>query len=382
MRKYFYILILCVLTFSCSTEKEVIDTVIEDGVEVVLNHLEPYKVEDEPTDFHLQEELTIDLGSEEIGELGIADTMNCEIDSKGCIYFTYSHKQGDMVYKFSGNGRFLKSWGKKGQGPGEMQFIISTYMTPEDNLIVSDHSNRRILWFSDEGELINEIAYPRESNYYIIYPKGSERFVGSLRTSASPDSEYIDFIFDLLDQNFEVISKLDVYKYPNPITKGRRGINVNYFFKAKRSGDYIYVGNEDRGYEIQKFDLQGNLIKKIRKEYIPVKVPASIIKERKERFSRPDMKFYFPEHYLPICDFFLDDNNRLYVMTFEKDEISGEYWYDIFNPEGIFRRRKTLPILSGGEIFAFAKIKNDKLYCFQEKEDGYRIFKVYNMSWD
>jgi len=382
MKKYLCILIIGILFFSCSTEKKGIDTIIEDGVEVVLNHLVPYKIKDEHTNFHLQEEFVIDFGSPEIGELGIADATNFEIDSKGYIYFSYSHKQGDMIYKFNEKGRFLKSWGMKGQGPGEMQFIISTYITPEDDLVVSDHSNKRILWFSNEGELINEIGYPRENNYFIVYIIGGKRFIGYSQEFTKVDSDYFDFVYTLLDHNFKVIKKLDVYKYPNPITKGRRGINVNDFFEAKRSGDYIYVGNEDRGYEILKFDLQGNLMQKIRKEYIPVKVPNELIKRRKEYFSRPGEKYFFPESYLPICDFFLDENNRLYIMTFEKGEISGEYWYDIFNSEGVFINRKTLPILSGGEIFAFAKVKNDRLYCLQEKDDGFRIFKVYNMNWN
>ena len=35
----------------------------------------------------------------------------------------------------------------------------------------------------------------------------------------------------------------------------------------------IYVGHEKRGYEISIFDLNGNLLKKIRKEYNPADVP-------------------------------------------------------------------------------------------------------------
>jgi len=381
MRKTLCLTLCLVFFLICGPKQNDVERVIEDGVEVVNNSLVPYKSKTDPSDFHLQEVFTIDFGSKEIGELGIADAMDFEIDSKACIYFFYPHKQDDLIFKFTANGRFIKSWGRRGQGPGEMQFIISTYMTPEDDLIISDHSNRRILWFSNEGKLLNEIDYSRRKNYRIIYPLGNNRFVGYLQEFNAQDSDYFDFVFDLLDQDFEVLNKLDVYKYPNPMIKGRRGVNINNFFKAKRSGDYIYVGNEDRGYEIQKFDLQGNLLQKIKKKYTPVKALGEIIKKRKES-TRPGSKTFFPEYYLPICDFFLDDNQRLYIMTFEEGEIAGEYWYDIFNSEGILINRKTLPILSGGEIFAFAKIKNNRLYCFQDKKDGYRIFKVYNMNWE
>ena len=72
----------------------------------------------------------------------------------------------------------------------------------------------------------------------------------------------------------------------------------------------------------------------------------------------------------------------MFVMTFEKGDNPGEYWYDIFNSEGIFIKRKKLHIMTGGEIFAFAMIKRNRLYCLQEREDGFRDFKVYRMIWE
>jgi len=129
------------------------------------------------------------------------------------------------------------------------------------------------------------------------------------------------------------------------------------------------------------YDLNGNPVRKIRKEYNPVKIPSDLIQERKERYRKTPLKLWFPEYYLPICDFFPDDEGRLYVMTFEKGENEGEFWYDVFNPEGIFVGRKSLKILSGGEIFAYAQVRRNRLYCFEEKEEGFRVFKVYKMIW-
>ncbi len=94
---------------------------------------------------------------------------------------------------------------------------------------------------------------------------------------------------------------------------------------------------------------------------------------------RGNRKVWFPKYYLPICDFFPDDEGRLYVMTFERGEEEGEYWYDIFNPDGIFINRKKLKIHSWGDIAVCAQVKRNRLYCFEEKADGYRMFKVYKM---
>jgi len=44
-----------------------------------------------------------------------------------------------------------------------------------------------------------------------------------------------------------------------------------------------------------------------------------------------------PHHYKPAFQyFFADEAGRLFVMTSEKDEVSGQNACDIFNASGIF----------------------------------------------
>lgn len=384
-------ILFCASAFSCRTDKQSgpkIDKIAENGVEVVLNHRQPYSVTNEPTDFKLEEEMTIDFGSPEIGELGIADATDFVVDAKGFIYFMLSHKNGDTIFKFGLDGKFLRSWAKNGQGPGELQFISAACITTAGNMIVSDHASQKLIWFTEEGKFLKEVRYPADGRYYIIYPLAEDRFVGKAEgwladpnAESLPNADSFDYTFYLLDGNLGELKKLDVFKYPNPMKHGRRGINQNYFFTAKPSTDSLFIGNEDRGYEILKFDLNGNLLKKIRKESTPVKVSGDIVKKRKERYAKTGTAAYFPDYYLPICDFFPDESGRLFVMTFENGPNPGEYWYDIFDPDGVFIKKKPLRILSWGDIAACAQAMRNRLYCFQEREDGYRVFKVYQLLW-
>jgi hypothetical protein len=378
-------LFLLISPSSCNkqrAEAPVIDRTFENGIEVIQNHLDPYVLPGEPTDFRLEEEMSIDFGGPEIGELGIADAMSFEVDEKGHVYFFYSHKKGDKIFKFGPDGKFLKSWGPHGQGPGEIMFISSACLTTQGHLIVSDHSSKKITWFSDSGRLEKEVKYPVDGRYFIIYPLSEERFVGYARIVTDRNANYFDFVYYLLNENFVELKKLDVYHSPNPLKKGQRGINHNEFFTVKAMPGGLFIGNEDRGYEILKFDLRGNLVRKIRKEFVPVRVPESVLKKRKDYHAKSGETYYYPEHYLPICDFFADDLGRLHVMTFEKGDKPGEYVYDIFNAAGVLIRRKPLNILSGGDVFALAGAKRDRLYCFQEKGDGFNIFKVYRLIWE
>jgi len=53
------------------------------------------------------------------------------------------------------------------------------------------------------------------------------------------------------------------------------------------SDKFIYVGNDQRGYEIWVYDFAGNLIRKIRKEFSPIEIPQPDTSRLHPRASRP-----------------------------------------------------------------------------------------------
>lgn len=365
---------------SCAPNQIEVEKLYEDGVEVVLNHLQPYAVKGEPSSFYLEEESMIDFSSEEIAEMGIADADDFDVAADGTIYFHYPHKNGDLVFQFGENGNYEASFGSKGQGPGEIQFVLLSGIDSQQNLIISDHVNKKVIRYRKNGELINEIRYPESMEQ--VYPLDNGNYLALSRKLSDPNDDFYWHLITLLGADFKKLKVLDRYKYPRPAKKGYRGVNSNYFFSWRISKEQFFIGNEDREYEFLVFDLEGNLLRKIRKEYTPVKVPSELIKTRKDRYKNAGVKMWFPEYYLPICDYFPDDEGRLYVMTFEKGENESEYWYDIFNTDGVFIGKESLKIFTWGEIRASAKAKNGKLYCFEEKDDGFRVFKVYKMIWE
>ncbi|MFX0212313.1 MAG: hypothetical protein ACFFDT_40445, partial [Candidatus Hodarchaeota archaeon] len=113
--------------------------------------------------------------------------------------------------------------------------------------------------------------------------------------------------------------------------------------------------------EILVFDLDGNLIKKIKKEHRPGNQPP---------FQ---------------CLFFIDDDGRLFIMTFEKGENPKECIFDIFNSDGVLVARKSLDVyVRNGTLIQplYAQSKNNRLYCLREKESGFKELVVYIMKWE
>jgi len=365
MKKLIIIAIVLLFSSFCAQKGEKVEKIMANGVEVVINHIEPYKIKGRLASLILEEEFTIDLARDDMAERGLADAIQFDIDSEGNIYIASSRTTEYCIHKFDSNGNYINSFGRRGQGPGEIQFILYFGVDNQDNIIISGNRNKKIVVFSKEGKFVDETRFPL--NTFSMFPleNGNYFFYMSRPKKKEITVNYQPLVFSLYNSEFEEIIELDRYNNPNPLLKGFRGVNINPIFIWKISESNIYIGNEFRDYEILKYDFDGNLQQKIKKNYENV-----------------ELKVWFPKYWTPFCSFFPDDEGRLYVMTFEEGDNSGEYIYDIFNSDGIFICRKSLNIYSWGELEVCAKAKRERLYCLQEEESGYRKLAVYKMKWE
>ncbi|MGE0451124.1 MAG: peptidyl-alpha-hydroxyglycine alpha-amidating lyase family protein [Vicinamibacterales bacterium] len=88
----------------------------------------------------------------------------------GDIFVTDSHRGGtnNRVVKFTATGVFVKQWGTKGSGRGQMSEPHSIAMDSRGRLFVGDRENNRIQIFDQEGGYIDEWRqFGRPSGIYI-----------------------------------------------------------------------------------------------------------------------------------------------------------------------------------------------------------------------
>jgi len=385
MNKIVYILFIVALFTSCALKQDEVERIIEDGVEVVLNHIEPFYFKDQPKKLLLEEEFTIDLESEDLAKLGMIDPGGFDVDSEGNIYFMQQRTSGSFLYKFDKNGNYLALLGKKGQGPGEIQFPTSLAINSRNELIIIDSSARKLIILDNRGAFIKEIklrsnidaAFPLQDRKYLIYK--------SIAIPEAIDAQIIGFI--LCDSELNEIKEINRVKIPHMDKLEKiNGIGERVLFQI--SPDRIYLGDAKEGYEIWMYNLNGNLVRKIRKEYKPVPISEETKRLYMRRWDRLPMeireKVFFPKHMPPFQGGFTDDKGRLFIMTFEKGEKSREYVYDVFNLDGVFIDRIKLD--NFGE-FGFSvralhvMAKGNSLYQYREKESGYKELVVYKMEW-
>ena len=101
MKRLIWLCLILLLILYCKPAKEKIERHTEDGVEVIVNHLEPYKITNEPTRIYLEKQLTIDTETESMAETGLTNIVYFDVDSDGNIYFLNDRPQKNYIIKFA-----------------------------------------------------------------------------------------------------------------------------------------------------------------------------------------------------------------------------------------------------------------------------------------
>ncbi len=393
MKKNLSLILALLLLSFCTQTKDKVEKIIEDGVEVIVNHLEPYKIKGELTTLTLKEEFTIDLEKEEIAAIGLTDIWGFDVNSEGDIYlFKPITSQGDLVYRFDPKGNFISSFAHRGQGPGEVENPSYQKISKHNELPITYPSRSKIMIFNKDGNLVKEINMDLYIGYFgnMVYPLENGNYL--IRRTLRTPYRGITFALGLFNPEFKEIKELDRFEIIQPIRadKYRLPMHVSVWCVSNKN---IYVGNEERGYEICVYDFDGNLLRKIRKDYEADKGSGKLVQEIREKlkysFQELKDKIYFPERWPPFQFIFADDKARLYVMTFKEGKNPDENIFDIFNPEGIFIATASMHVSLNDPVFtpgipldSWVTIKKNRLYCLREKSSGYKELVVYRTVWN
>ena len=141
------IFVVCIiLAFTLwETKEQKVETIIEDGVEVVLNKIEPVKIKGEHPNLILIKEFVIDLERDDLAELGISDITGFDVDSEGNIYLGSYLSYENFIFKFDENGRYVSSFCRKGQGPGEIQGLNNLRINERDEILLTNGERDRLI---------------------------------------------------------------------------------------------------------------------------------------------------------------------------------------------------------------------------------------------
>lgn len=99
----------------------------------------------------------------------------------GSIFVSEGHGAGNnLVFKFDKSGKLIKTWGKKGTGPGEFDQPHSLQFDSKGNLYIADRNNNRVQVFDQDGNFKTE---------YYQWSRPSGIFIDKKDNMYSADSE-------------------------------------------------------------------------------------------------------------------------------------------------------------------------------------------------
>src|SRR5215467_12485331 len=110
------------------------------------------------------------------------------IAGNGDIFVTEGHVGGtpgnQRVSKFSKDGKFIKSWGHEGKGPGEFENPHTIAIDSRGRLLVGDRSNNRIQIFDSEGKFLEEWRqFGRPSGIFIAKDGSVKYFIEDMEST-------------------------------------------------------------------------------------------------------------------------------------------------------------------------------------------------------
>ncbi len=339
----------------------------KNGVSVVRNPKEPIYQEEV---LIIKEELSI--GDDEADEdYMFSEMISFAIDKEGKFYIL--DRKESKIKVFDCEGKYIRTIGKQGQGPGEMNQPIGIHITPNHELIVEDVLSQKLVFFTFDGKFLKILSTAKVFGLGDVAVDSQGNMIA--RQFAISDKG-VNWEVKKYDSDLNPLFSIGAIEISNPLEREINPFRFFLFYKLGKEDDILYGNSEE--YEIKILNSEGTLVKRITKKYVPVKITKE---DKKKYFNNiPSIASAFkdrialPEFYPAYQSFSIDEQGRIFVRTYEKGKEKGEYLIDVFDIEG--KHIAKIPFKGEPKVW-----KGEKLYAIEETEAGFRVLKRYSVHW-
>jgi len=264
-----------------------------------------------------------------------------DADSRGNIYALAAREYKIQVY--SPKGEYLRTIGKKGQGPGELEMPFYILLDKDDNLYVFDYTKSAFVVFSPEGKYIRNISTKgqyREIPDRIVFDSRGNFIIGSDRIREN------SFKISRYDKDFN--QGEDLYVKTGLVSWLQKGGGVT--IQAPRYTPGVVWAMDDKEnifvcynktYDIEVYSPEKKLIRTVTRKFTPEKVPEEeieqIVKQSRGMLAERDIPRFKP----PVRRLFVVDG-YLFVQKWVK---SDKAIFDVFDENGNYEEEISLDFL-------------------------------------
>jgi hypothetical protein len=321
--------------------------------------------------FSLEEELSIGE-AEGREEYMFSEIVTIAVDDEERIYI--ADRKETHIKVFDKDGVYLITIGRKGQGPGEMQMPIHVQITSKNEVIVHDYMAQRLSFFSLDGKYLRQKSTAKAINFIPIRMDSQGNLIVFVVLAPPPIGGKELMIYD---------SNLELLKIVTKEERGTRGIvdiGKSSFYCDVSTSDNIVWG-DSKEYVLQILNQEGDLIKRIIKEHNPIEITAEDKERYEKQYAEPvkrGMRINFRSHFPAFSEISVDDEERIFVKTYERVEGKEDlFYFDVFESGGKYIAKVPIkPSLNRDLVW-----KRNKLYTLEEDDEGYQIVKRYKVIW-
>lgn len=342
-------------------------------VVTIANPKAPAPSKDGAVRLVLQEDYAVGDSSKE--EEMIAQLTYFAVDERENLYAL--DMKGHCVKVFDASGTYVRTIGSQGQGPGELNLPAGIQITPDNELMIEDVMNRRLSYFKLSGEFVKAVSVADKTSLINLF---LDKEGGAVGRELVLDEGKMFWEIRRYDRDLKPLSTIDKVEFQNPL-QGKKMNPFSFIVIVQFDADGgIYYGKAV-DYEIQVYNPEGQLTKRIQKRYDKTKLTP----EDKDKMLEeiPDMglginvrdMLEFPDAYPPYESFTLTEQGWLVVKTYDKGPVEGEYFLDVFDRDGKYIAR--FPSSANPRLW-----KNGRLYSIEDTDDGFKVIKRYTVSWE
>jgi len=216
----------------------------ENGVTIVTNGRKPDPPKGAATKLILEEIYT--AGGGDLPEESFVEIVALDVSKDGTAYVL--DMKDNRVKIFDVRGKFLRAFGKKGQGPGELNRPVGLIITPENEVLVEDILNQRLAVFTLDGKFLRHISTARALGLSGIKMDGRGLIVA--RSMGLGDAGKMSMEVKTYDKDLNPKIKLAAVEFPISLQSKLNPFSAMTLLYALDGQGHLYLGSQ-KGYEIK-----------------------------------------------------------------------------------------------------------------------------------
>jgi sugar lactone lactonase YvrE len=254
-----------------------------------------------------------DLNTED-ENLAFNSPSDVACDSAGNIYILDAANQ--RIQKFSPEGKFLATIGRKGQGPGEFNFPSSLDVDPNGNLVVLDGFVKKIQILTPEGKEQKTILVPKFSLFKTrpmksgLLAAGAYPMMGGGREEEKKETAPFRLV-RLIDETGAAQKEFGIIHDYGDSMSNYYG-NIFRFDIDADDNVYLSFTNQNR---VEKYSPDGRLLWRSDR---PLNYPAGVLEKGKVERSGRSVSTQAPKMNTVSAGIAADEKGRAWVVTLDR----------------------------------------------------------------